>query len=86
VQLGGVPLRSGESDAFPPHLLCYLLRHTRCVKGGYFVLRGSEKVLVAQENMAKNQVCILVFSVLHTISLSLAPLQRCTAYLRSSRS
>jgi DNA-directed RNA polymerase II subunit RPB2 len=25
-------------------------------QGGYFILRGSEKVLIAQENMAKNQV------------------------------
>lgn len=33
-------------------------------QGGYFILKGSEKVLVAQENMAKNQglLLFLVFS------------------------
>jgi DNA-directed RNA polymerase II subunit RPB2 len=27
-------------------------------QGGYFILKGSEKVLIAQENMAKNQVYV----------------------------
>ncbi len=30
----------------------------RCAQGGYFVVNGSEKVLIAQERMANNQVYV----------------------------
>lgn len=30
----------------------------RCLQGGYFVINGSEKVLIAQEKMANNHVYV----------------------------
>jgi len=37
---------------------CLRLSVCHCIQGGYFIINGSEKVLIAQERMAANHVYV----------------------------
>lgn len=61
VKLGHVPIMLRSSYCWTQGLSVQELSDLgECPydQGGYFILRGSEKVLIAQENMAKNQVYV----------------------------